>query len=126
FRAELLDALAQRASEPHEVLAFLLKNDEPGRIGAVDPERAVDARGRDLDVGDVTQQHRPRGIDPELAERRDAAGAPVEHDLPAAAVPLGAAEIAEPLHGSAEVGRASCRAGAEVSRGRRAGRQWGE
>src|SRR5690606_12437402 len=111
--AQLFDARAKRAAETDEIRAFLLKDDEAGRVFAVDPEGAVGTGRRHLDVRDVAKQHRARGIDTQLAERSDAFGPAVEHDLPAAAVPLGAAEVTQPLHRLTEQPRDHLGANAE-------------
>ncbi len=100
--AQRVDARTQRAAEPDQVRAFLLKDDQPRRIRAVDTKRTVRARGRHLDVGDMAQQHGACRVDAQLAERRDTLRLAVEHHLPAPPVALGAAEMLQPLHRLAE------------------------
>ena len=111
--AQIVETLAQRNAEPHEIRAFFLEDDEPRRLAAVDAERALGACHAHLDIGHVPQQHGSSGIETDLAERRDAAGPPVEHDLPAAAVLLAAAEVAQPPHGLAQDPRDELRPYAE-------------
>src|SRR5690606_5311971 len=94
--AELGDACAQRAPEPDQVRAFLLKHDEADRVLAVDAKRVLHARDAHLDVRHVLELDGPLAVDADFAERGDAAGPAVEHDLPALAAALAAAEVAQP------------------------------
>ena len=95
--AHLGDLGAQFAPQANEIGALLLEDHDADGGLAVDPERGLLRRVAVLDVGDVAQFRRARGVEARLAQGVQTGEAAVDQDIGAPALPFELAGVVQLL-----------------------------